>query len=150
MLVSVLDHVSGLDALPLVARALARFEPAVLLTSEGLGAIHVPLAGDGAATARTFWFLADARSLREWEAQRQRVVTLCFHSPDERVYLTITGRSDVVADRDVAAALWRPAFTRWFSGGPADPRLLLVRFTTDDAEFYETSSGRVVSHLAAG
>lgn len=143
------DHVSGLEALPHVARALARFEPAVLLTSEGLGAIHVPADGDGPEVARTFWFLADARSLLEWEAHRRHLVTLCFHSPDERVYLTVSGRTEVVADHDVAAALWRPAFKRWFSGGPADPRLLLVRFATYDAEFYQATSGRISTHVPA-
>lgn len=141
------DHVSGLEALPLVGRALARFEPAVLLTSEGLGAIHVPADGKPAEVARTFWFLADARSLLEWEAHRRHLVTLCFHSPDERIYLTLSGRTEVVADHDIAAALWRPAFKRWFSGGAADPRLLLVRFATYDAEFYQTSSGRISTHV---
>ena len=43
--------------------------------------------------------------------------------------------------------MWRPAFKRWFAGGAADPRLLLVQFSTYDAEFYQTSSGRVSSHL---
>jgi general stress protein 26 len=147
--VLVLEHSSGLEALPLVARALARFAPAVLLTSEGLGAIHVPAEGESPELVRTFWFLADARSLREWEAHRRHVVTLCFHSPDERVYLTLAGRTEVVTDHAIAAALWRPSFKRWFTAGPADPRLLLVRFTTYDAEFYETSSGRVSAHIAA-
>lgn len=147
--VLVVEHRSGLEALPLVTGALARFEPAVLLTSAGLGAIHVPVDGAAAAAGRTLWFLADARSLLEWESHRRHVVTLGFHSPDERVYLTVSGHTEVVTDHDIAAALWRPAFKRWFSGGSADPRLLLVRFAADDAQFYETSSGRISEHVSA-
>jgi|GEM_PF-2009405 len=140
------DHVRGLDALPLVTSALARFEPAVLLTSEGLGAIHAPLA-DEAGDSRKLWFLADARALLDWEANRRHVVTLTFQSPDERVFLTVSGKAEVITDRAITAKMWRPAFKRWFPGGVGDPRLLLVRFSPYDAEFYEASDGRVTAHL---
>lgn len=143
-----IDHVRGLDALPFVTRALARFEPAVLMTSDGLGAIHATIGDEGVpVSGRTLWFLADARTLLDWEAHRRQVVTLSFQSPDERVYLTLSGRTEVVTDAAVIAKMWRPAFKRWFAGGPGDPRLLLVQFSTYDAEFYQTSSGRVTSHL---
>lgn len=139
-------HVRGLEALPLITRALVRFEPAVLLTSEGLGAIHAQLGG-GAGDSRTLWFLADARALLDWEANRRPVVTLTFHSPDERVFLTLSGTAKVITDHGIVAGMWRPAFTRWFPGGVGDPRLLLVQFSPDDAEFYEASDGRVTAHL---
>jgi general stress protein 26 len=147
-----IDHVRGLDALPFVTRALARFEPAVLMTADGLGAIHASRDGEAAgespaAAGRTFWFLADARTLLDWEAHRRQLVTLSFQSPDERVYFTLSGRTEVVTDATVLTRMWRPAFKRWFQGGPSDPRLLLVQFSTYDAEFYQTSSGRVTSHL---
>jgi general stress protein 26 len=140
------DHVRGLEALPLVTSALTRFEPAVLLTSEGLGAIHAP-AGEDGSEGRTFWFLADARALLDWESNRRHVVTLTFQSPDERVFLTLSGRAEVITDHDVTARMWRPAFKRWFPGGAGDPRLMLVQFSPNDAEFYEASTGRVTAHL---
>jgi general stress protein 26 len=142
------DHVRGLDALPFVTRVLARFEPAVLMTTDGLGAIHASVESEAVAvTGRTLWFLADARALLDWEAHRRHVVTLSFQSPDERVYFTLSGRTEVVTDTAVVSQMWRPAFKRWFHGGPTDPRLLLVQFSTYDAEFYQTSSGRVTSHV---
>lgn len=139
------DHVSGLAALPFVLRALSRVDPAVLLTLDGLGAIHAPAPPDAveADPVRTLWFLADARTLLDWESHRRQIVTLSYQSPDERVYLTVSGRAEVVPDQDVAGAMWRPSFKRWFPGGAADPRLLLIRFVPYDAEFYQTSSGRV-------
>lgn len=137
-----LEHVRGLDALPLVERTLARFDPAVLLTADGLGAIHAAGQPDTLGS-RTLWFLADARTLLEWESHRRQIVTLTFQSPDEHIYLTLSGRTEVVTDHDAASRLWRPAFRRWFPGGASDPRLLLVRFSAYDAEFYETSAGRV-------
>lgn len=142
------EHVRGLDALPLVTSALVKFEPAVLLTSEGLGAIHAPLGHDPAADGRKLWFLADARALLDWEANRRHIMTLTFQSPDERVFLTVSGKAEVITDHHVTAKMWRPAFKRWFPGGAADPRLLLVQFSPYDAEFYEAADGRVTAHLA--
>ncbi len=143
-----IDHVRGLEALPFVLRALAEFAPAVLMTTEGLGAIHAPVdPADPAAPNRMFWFLADARTLLDWESHRRQVVTLSFQSPDERVYFTLSGRTEVVTDPSIVAGMWRPAYKRWFAGGAADPRLLLVQFSTYDAEFYQASSGRVSSHV---
>ncbi|HUU36338.1 MAG TPA: pyridoxamine 5'-phosphate oxidase family protein [Vicinamibacterales bacterium] len=139
------EHVRGLDALPLVTSALAKFAPAVLLTSEGLGAIHASLADP--PEERQLFFLADARTLLDWEAHRRHIVTLTFQSPDERVFLTVSGKAEVITDHEVTARMWRPSFKRWFPGGADDPRLLLVQFSLLDAEFYEAADGRVTAYL---
>ncbi len=74
-------------------------------------------------------------------------MTLNFQSADERVFLTISGKAEVCTDHHAAARAWRPAFKRWFPHGPGDARLLLVRFSPHDAEFYEAAGGRVAAHL---
>ena len=122
------------------------FEPAVLMTSDGLGAIYATREQD-AADGRTLWFLGDARAALDWESNRRHVVTLTFQSPDERVFLTLSGKAEVITDHAVTANMWRPAFKRWFPAGPSDPRLLLVRFSPDDAEFYQAADGRVTAFL---
>jgi general stress protein 26 len=144
---SPVEHVRGLDALPRVVETLSRFEPAVLITAEGLGAIYAPASGSD-VPARRFWLLADARTALEWEAARGHELTLTFQSRDERVYLQVSGVVQPVTEPGVAGTLWRRSFQRWFPGGPDDPRLLLVLFTASSAEFYETASGRVSPPLA--
>jgi general stress protein 26 len=52
-----------------------------------------------------------------------------------------------VVDPAVAGNLWRASFTRWFPGGPSDPRLLIVRFDATAADFYEAPAGRVSAHV---
>jgi general stress protein 26 len=136
------EHLHGLDALPRVVEALARFEPAVLLTTDGRGAVYAPPAA-GEAVGRRFWLLADARTAIDWEATRGGALTLSFQSRDERVYLQMTGAAQLVTEPGVAATIWRQSFARWFPGGPDDPRLLLVLFTATTAEYFAIESGRV-------
>jgi general stress protein 26 len=141
------EHLHGLDALPRVVEALARFEPAVLLTADGRGAIYAPPAA-GEDTGRRLWLLADARTAIDWEATRRGQLTLSFQSRDERVFLQVTGDAQLVTEPGVAASIWRLSFARWFPGGPDDPRLLLVLFTATTAEFFAIASGRVNPPLA--
>ena len=141
------EHVQGMAALPRVIETLTRFEPAVLLTTDGRGALYAP-PSDGDEPIRRFWLLADARTALEWEGARRHALTLTFQSRDERVYLQISGLAQVVTEPGVAGTLWRQSFQRWVPGGPADPRLLLVLFTASSAEFYESASGRVSAHVA--
>jgi general stress protein 26 len=132
------EHVSGMHALPRVAETLVTFEPSVLLTSEGRGAIYAPDGHDGPAGDR-LWFLVDAAQRDAWEGD----VRLSFLSKDERVYLSLVGATRAVTTTGVARSLWRDSFARWFADGPEDPRLLVVMLTAVHAEFYRASSGRV-------
>ena len=75
------EHVQGVAALPRVIETLTRFEPAVLLTADGRGALHAP-ASDGDNPIRRFWLLADARTALEWEGARRHELTLTFQSRD--------------------------------------------------------------------
>jgi len=136
------EHVNGLEALPRVVETLTRFEPAVLLTADGRGAIYAPVAEDD-RVPRRFWLLADARTAVEWEASRQHAITLSFLSRDEHIYLQVAGDAQLVTEPGVAGTIWRHSFHRWFPGGPTDPRLLLVRFTATSADYFESRGGRV-------
>jgi general stress protein 26 len=138
------EHLLGAETLPRVVDALKYFEPAVLLTAEGRGAIYAPSADDPGH--RRLWFLADARAALDWEAERGRNVTLTFHSRDERVFISLSGGVQVVTAPS-AGELWRPSFSRWFPGGHDDPRLLRLLLTVDDAEYFE-APGRVSAHLS--
>ena len=139
------EHLQGLDALPRVVEALRRFEPAVLLSADGRGALYAPWAGG--RRDRQLWLLADARTALEWEAGRRHVVVLTFQSRDERVLAQVTGLAEPIVDTDIAGQLWRQSFTRWFPGGPGDRRLLVVRLDATSADYYESPSGRVSTHL---
>lgn len=141
-----IEHVSGMHALPRVAETLVTFEPSVLLTSDGRGAIYAPDGHDGPAGDR-LWFLVDAGQREAWDAARD--LTLTFLSKDERVYLSLVGTARSMTTPGLARSLWRDSFARWFAAGPDDDRLLVVMLTAVHAEFYRATSGRVSPALDA-
>lgn len=139
-----IEHLSGAAALPRIAEALVTFEPSVLLSDDGRGAIYAPDGPQGAAGDR-LWLLADAATAQEWSAAA-RDMSLTFQSRDDRVFLAVSGVGELLTLAEAGHELWRPSFTRWFTG-PADPRLHVVRFTATYAEFYRAPDGRVTSHV---
>jgi general stress protein 26 len=140
------EHLQGLQALPRLLEALVRFEPAVLVSADGRGALYAALPGQE-GRGRLLWLLADARTVLDWEASRHHPVVLTFLSRDERVFAQVSGVAEPVVDPAVAGSLWRASYTRWFPGGPSDPRLLILRFDATSADFYEAPAGRVSAHV---
>lgn len=138
------EHVSGMPALSRVAETLVTFEPSVLLTAEGRGAIYAPDGHDGPAGDR-LWFLVGAAQREAWDSGTD--VTLTFLSKDERVYASIVGAARPVTTTGLAKSLWRDSFARWFADGPDDTRLLVVMLTAVHAEFYRSTDGRLGAHL---
>jgi general stress protein 26 len=139
-----IEHVSGAAALPRIAEVLVNFEPSVLLSDDGRGAVYAPDGDQGAAGDR-LWLLADAATALAWQAAA-RDMSLTFQSRDDRVFLAVSGVGEVLTLADSVRPLWRPSFGRWFSG-PDDPRLHVVRFTASYAEFYHAPDGRVTRHV---
>jgi general stress protein 26 len=59
------------------------------------------------------WFVTDLRSGKEHEIQAEHDVCLIFIDPDEKAYLSITGRAEVRRDPGKAAAIWKSTDNVW-------------------------------------
>jgi general stress protein 26 len=102
--------------------------------------------GNGEANARvvnvkppsdtwTVRFATNRTSRKSEEIERSGRLTLAYYDP-EKSYVTLVGRA--VINNDVAAktANWQPESYRWYPGGPADPNVVYVDFTTDRIELW--------------
>jgi general stress protein 26 len=121
-----------------VAELLGGLGPAVLLSSDGVGMVHVGRARGraGAGGPGTLWFLADAGRVAAWQAGGQPV-SLTYHAPNSPYFVTLQGVAGAVADTASRAAAWDPRFAPWFPGGPADPRLALLEVAVTSAACVE-------------
>jgi general stress protein 26 len=121
-----------------VAELLSHIGPAVLLSSDGVGLVHVGRAPRRGArhASGALWFLADAARVAAWPKEGQPV-SLTYHAPTLPYFVTLEGVADAVADRDARAAAWDARFAPWFPDGPADPRFALLEVAVTSADCVE-------------
>ena len=95
--------------------------------------------GDG-----DLWFFTkkDSRKVKELSADPQTLVS--FADPGRQTFVSITGRSEVVADRAKVKALWNEIYRAWFPGGPEDDNVVLIRVEADRAEYWDTPTSALV------
>ncbi len=56
----------------------------------------------------------------------------------------MSGRADVVEDREKAKELWSPLVKAWFPQGPEDPNLALIRVRVESADYWDVKSSKLV------
>jgi len=91
------------------------------------------------------WFFTKAHS---GKAHALGHVNLTFTDPGDADFLSITGSAELVQDRAMIDALWRPAAKPWFKGGKDDPELALLKVTIDCAEIWDESDSTMVRLIA--
>ena len=89
------------------------------------------------------WFFSsrDARKVAHISANPSVSVTLS--SRDN--WISLSGTAEIVEDDAKADELWNPFVEAWFPQGPHDESVVLVKFTSDTAEYWDTPGGRVAS-----
>jgi general stress protein 26 len=121
---------------------------AMLTTVGPDGALHSrPMTTQQIAFDGTLWFFtrADTEQARAITARPQ--VNVCYASPGDQSYASISGEAELSNDRNRMRELWRPAYEIWFDKGVADPTLRLIRVTTLSAEYWDSRGGNLGAAL---
>lgn len=61
-------------------------------------------------------------------------------------YVSLLGRIEASDDRGLIRQFWKPSFQPWFEG-PDDPQLMLVTFTPDEAELWDSTGAKGIKYL---
>jgi general stress protein 26 len=125
------DHVLGL---------LRAFDAAMLVTRSGDDGLHArPMAIAEVEDGGAVWFVTDVTSPKMTDLGTDPEVLLTLQ--DARRYLTLNGDAAIVRSPEKVRALWKDTFKLWFDG-PDDPRMVLLKVTPRDAEYWDTSGIR--------
>lgn len=92
----------------------------------------------------TLWFFTSRDSEKVDDITREPRVNLAYASTGSESYLSVSGRAQVVDDRERAHDLWNPILKAWFDG-PDDPELRLIRVDVEHAEYWDTPGGKIAS-----
>ncbi len=91
----------------------------------------------------TVRFMTDRRTRKFGEIVRSGRLTLVYDNPSAGTYVTLVGGAAIIDDVAVKQATWKPHSHIWHPGGPTDPNVVLVEFTADRIETWNTPGGVV-------
>lgn len=82
------------------------------------------------------WFFAFEDSSQVREIRQNRQTSLSYARPDEILFVSITGRGEIVEDVAKKKELWDDKLRRWFPDGPEDDAVVLIKVTGEYAYYW--------------
>ena len=120
-------------------------EFAMLTTAESDGTLRSrPMATQQVEFDGDLWFFVGASSPKAVEIGHEPRVNISYAQPDQQRYVSVSGTGELVRDRQKMKELWSPALSIWFKDGLDDPDLALLKVRVEQAEYWDSSSSKVV------
>ena len=118
---------------------------AMLTTVELNGSLRSrPMWTQGDEFDGTLWFFASDDSPLVDELEHSPRVGLSYGAPDKDLYLSVSGRGELVRDEAKAKELWNVFAQAWFPDGVDDPHLVLLRVDVEQAQYWEDKKPKVL------
>ncbi len=106
-----------------------------------------PMATQEVDEQGNIWFFSAANSDKNIEIKDQDNVQLIYANPSSSQFLSISGTATQSRDRKKIDELWNKMAEAWFKGGKDDPSLTLIKVTPNDAYYWDTKHGKMVTLL---
>ena len=90
------------------------------------------------------WFFTSDNTHKIDEIAKDSRVNVAYSNPDDNVYLSVSGKAEVVKDRAKIEELWSPILKAWFPEGLDDPHLCLLKIPVEQAEYWDAPSSKIV------
>ena len=118
-----------------LATLLGAYRIALLITRGADGQLRCrPMAMRQKVRDEEIWFATSAASKKCKDVEADPRCALALFDAQDGTTLSISGRGEVLRDRNLALALWDPSWTRWFPGGPGQRGLALLRVIPEHVE----------------
>lgn len=95
------------------------------------------------------WFFTSEHTGKSGEIQNDQCVNLSYSEPSAQKYVSVSGRAQIVKDREKMEAMWNPFYRAWFPQGLDDPELALLRVSVERAELWDAPPSMVVHVIGA-
>jgi general stress protein 26 len=124
--------------LELLKNQIRRIEYAMLATRGAKGLIvSRPVQTLWVDNDATVWFFTSKRSQKVAQIRRDSHVHLSYSDVAHKIFISITGKAELIVDPQKASELWKMAQTIFFPEGPADPKLLLLKVEPQTAHIWD-------------
>ena len=106
-----------------------------------------PLTTQQAREDGTLWFFVPIDGGIAEEVAAAPEVLLLYAEPSDNAYVALAGRASVRRDVEKARELWSTIAGAWFTEGPEDPRLGVMRVDLEVGEAWEPLQGKIFEFL---
>ncbi len=90
------------------------------------------------------WFFTSDRTHKVDEIEKDNRVNVAYSKPEDNVYISVSGRAQLVKDKEKIEELWNPILKAWFPKGLDDPTLSLLKISVEEAEYWDSPSSTIV------
>ncbi len=112
---------------------------AMLTTRDDEGRlVSRPMATQRAEFDGVLWFFTSNSTPKIADIRNSEQVNVSYSDPDRNRYVSVSGRAEIVRNRDKMEELWHPALKAWFPKGLDDPEIALLRVNVESAEYWDS------------
>ena len=86
--------------------------------------------------AKEIWFIGHSPSETVDNIKKNPEVNLAYVSQDDKNYLSITGKAELVEDKEKLDELWSVLYNAYFEQGKEDPKVQLIKVVPHGAEYW--------------
>ncbi|MBW4439008.1 MAG: pyridoxamine 5'-phosphate oxidase family protein [Pleurocapsa minor GSE-CHR-MK-17-07R] len=140
---------SRAEALKTINRIIGNIKIGMLTTVGADGHMHSrPMDTHEQEYDGDLWFFSEATSRKVDEIRANSKVSVTYASGNS--YVSLAGTASLVTDVAKKRALWKDDLKAWFENGPDDPNVLLIRISSESAEYWDgPPGGKIGSAVAA-
>jgi general stress protein 26 len=117
----------------------------MLTTRFGGGLRARPLDARPDRTAGLIFFITDVRGLKDDEIALAPEVCFTVVDADDKAYLSITARAELLNDAALAATYWKKTDNVWWPDGSQDRHVRLLRLDPQRAELWDGPASSMVA-----
>jgi general stress protein 26 len=92
------------------------------------------------------WFFSNKESDKNDEIKDDQTVQLLYAKNSDSHFLTITGKTEIVWDKEKIDKLWNPVMKAYFEGKD-DPNISLLKVAPVEAHYWDTINGKMITLL---
>ncbi len=136
----------SVDTKERLVELLRSFENVMVTTNADNGSLHArPMAIAEVDDDAELWFVSPKTTEKIDEVRTDRRVVVTGQA-DGR-YVSVSGRMDVIHDRERVRALWKSSWEAWAPRGKDDPNVVLLRLRPEIGEYWEEGAAHGARHL---
>lgn len=126
-------------------RELAEDQTCFFCTSQGTRGAARPMSVLKIDDEGCLWFLSPNDSNQNKEIEQNSAVNIYFQGSNHLSFMHLYGNASITTDKDLINELWNPYFKTWFTEGENDPRISIIKFSTEDGYYWDTKHGNFIS-----